>query len=414
MDYQWIHEEAVSNAGRYLYRKVNGQKVKVGTMSVDSVLGEAGRYESYISHVENPMDPVIIFGDKDKGIEAVRERVNEWYEGTKDARGHKIRYDGLGLLSGTVSWPPQDDNEDKKAYYKRLKEFELALLDWLKEEYGDDLVLVLRHDDEPFRGMNAGKIHYHWHFFCVKKPGEKFDLHPGFFARSEYNVSRQNRKNMTKEELKATYKKGQEAYRKAMINLQDKFYEKLGRHHGLNRLGPMRLRRSRWEEVEKEAYEEKELAYAKQIMTKALRIKAEADALLTKAKAEKTEAKNIKIAAQKVAEQIISKGKSEAEKLLETAKKGADKITKDAESTAQNTIGNAWQRAQNITETAQKQAVELIEKSNMFIDTLLEKVSKLPGGVKIIRWARAFIYSVTGKREQIGTIKRGTKKPKSR
>jgi hypothetical protein len=344
MAYQWIHIEAVSKAGRDIYSTINGKKVKVGQISVASVLGEAGRLEGYISHVENPLSPVIIFGDKEKGIEDVRQKFEDWLSGTKDARGHKMRIDANGVLSGVVSWPPINDDENEKEYKEKIKTFENELINYLKDEYGEDLILVLRHDDEPFKGLNAGKIHYHWHFFCVKKPGEKFDLHPGFLARSEYNVSRENRKSMKHEELKTNYKDGCEKYKEAMIQFQDEFHQELGRHFNLIRFGPRRLRRSRYEEVEVENYVEKELEYSKKIMDEALKLKEEADKKLI-------EAENIKIAAKEEADVIIM----EAKYIADEEKAEADEIIKEAKSIKDN----AWGEAKDITKAAKKKAEKI-------------------------------------------------------
>jgi len=194
MAYQFIHIEAVSKAGRDVFTRKNGEKLKTGHISIDSVLGEADRLDEYISHIENPLRPVILYGDKEKGIEDVRHKVEDWIERTTDARGHKVRKDANALLSGVVSWPPINDGEDEKEFDDRRKTFEISLQAWLKKEYGKNFVLFLRHDDELFRGLNAGKVHYHWHYYCVKKPGEKFDLHPGFNARSKKDLSRKEKK----------------------------------------------------------------------------------------------------------------------------------------------------------------------------------------------------------------------------
>jgi cell division septum initiation protein DivIVA len=199
---------------------------------------------------------------------------------------------------------------------------------------------------------------------------------------------------MTQEELKAIYKKGRDAYKKAMINFQDKFYEKLGRHYGLNRMGPRRLRRSRSEEVEQEAYVEKELAYAQKIMAEALRIKAEVDTLKAEARTIKTEVENMKLAAQNEAKQIINTGKLDSERLLENAKEKAEREIRDSEFTAQDIKRDAWKNAMDITKAATKEAAEIIDRAKGFVNMLLGKVSELPSGDNLVRWARTFIKSV--------------------
>lgn len=399
MAYQWIHVEAVSDAGRDIYRNTaNGKKEKTGHISIKSVLGEAGRLDGYISHIQAPLPPVILYGDKERGIEDVRERVEDWLSGTKDARGHKVRKDAHALLSSVISFPPVGDDEDINDYDTRRNKFENAMLDYLKEEYGNDLILVIRHDDEPFKGINAGKIHYHWHFFCVKRSGEKFDLHPGFKARAEYNVPRKEREKMTRDELKEIYKQGVEAYADAMVDFQDRFFEGLGKKHGLNRKGPSRLRRSRHEQTELENYIEKELVQSKQTIAEAETIKSKAESLNAEAEALRAEAEKLKVeAASKNA-----KAKHlmlEADSIRQSSVEQSDEIRKKAVVQAQDIKAKAWIEANDITNAANKYASSIIDSARYFIDELLGKVSKLTGGTAVINWARSFMKSIAPKEQ---------------
>ena len=387
MAYQFHRIEAVSNAGRDIYRKINGEKRKVGHVSVQSILGEADRLKGYISHIENPLPPIILYGDKERGIESVRQKIDEWVYNSKDSRGHKIRRDANCLLSGVISWPPIENEEDEGEYLNKLNKFESDMLEYLKVEYGENLVLVIKHEDEPFKGLNTGKIHHHWHYFCVKKPGERFDLHPGFFARSRKDISRKDRKNTTHEELKEAFNDGKDAYREAMVLFQDRTYEKLFRKHGLHRKGPCRLRRSRSEQVELEAFVEKELAYPKKVLAEAIELKSEADSI-------KTDAESIKTNAKVEAMEIIAKGKSDAEVIKETAKFNAEKIINNTNLTANEIKEKAWLSAYDITETAKIQAASIIESAKGFIDRLLSEVAKLQNGEKVVNWAKGFIKPI--------------------
>ena len=49
--------------------------------------------------------------------------------------------------------------------------------------------MIMRHNDEEYEGLYKG-THFHWHFFYLKKPGQAFDLHPGFLARNKFNITR--------------------------------------------------------------------------------------------------------------------------------------------------------------------------------------------------------------------------------
>jgi len=303
--YQFIHIEAVSIAGRDVYKKTNGNKVKIGYVSVDSILGEAERIDGFISHVENPQKPVIIFGDNEKGMDEVREKIKNWFEGTKDKRGHKIRKDANCLLAGVISWPPIADDEDIDEYYQKLKSFEIHMIEWLKNEYGNDLISVIRHDDEPFKGYNKGKTHHHWHYFCVKEPGNKFDLHPGFKARAEYDVSRNERNKISKEELSDIYNEGKKAYNIAMKVFLDRF-NVLSSKFGMERYGERRIRRSRTEQVELEKFVEKEIKDTK----------VNCNNIITKAK---EEAENVKRDVKNKVNDILVNAKNEAVKIKNNA-----------------------------------------------------------------------------------------------
>jgi len=338
MPYQFFHIDAVSKQGRKIYSNKNGKKTETGYISVESVLDEAGRLNCYFSHVEKPQPPVILYGDKDKGIEDVRQKNNEWTENTKDARGHKIRKDAMSLLSGVASWPPIEDDEDIKEYNTKKNAFETALIEWLKNVYGEDLALVLRHDDEPFKGINKGKVHYHWHFFCVKKKGQKFDLHKGFKARSEYNISRKDRLTMTPEQIKAFNDEGKLAYKKAMSDFQEKFYQELSKFHGFERYGPLRLRRTREEQKEFEEIREQVIEAAK--------------------KEAKEEAQKIKDQANTDADEIKNEAINEAQNTIQTAEKQAIEIKKSADDEAEKTKQDARNAAQIMENTAKSQAAE--------------------------------------------------------
>jgi len=389
MAYQFIHIEAVSKAGRDIYRKINRERKKIGNTSIYSILGEAGRYNGYIEHVENPLPPVIIFGDKEKSVESVLEKITEWYENSKDSRGHKVRVDANALLAGVVSWPPISDNEDENEYLEKRELFEADLIKWLKKVYGDDLKLVLRHDDEPFHGLNAGKIHYHWHYFCVKKSGQKFNLHPGFLERSKYDVPRKDRKNMIKEEYSEILREGKKAYREAMIEFQDNFHYELGRYHGLNRMGPMRIRRSRSEQVELEKRNEKELAYPKKVMNEAIIMKNDAISTQKQAEIIIQDAKKIKDTAENEREILINEGKNIKEKLIN-----------EANNKSKNIIDAAWNTANNIYKIGEKKANEIFKNAKEIIINCVNYISEFQYGNKVVDRINKFLKIPDGSEKE--------------
>ena len=94
---------------------------------------------------------------------------HDWADGSKDAKGRKLRADGLALAAGVVSLPAEQRQD-----WPRFREATVA---WLREQYGERLRSVVEHTDEA---------HPHLHFYAVPLPGERFEvLHPGRQAASE-------------------------------------------------------------------------------------------------------------------------------------------------------------------------------------------------------------------------------------
>jgi len=374
-NYQFMHIESVSLTGRNIMRK----EKNIGNISVDSVLGEAGRLNGYIPHIENPLPPVIVYGSKENGLNEVRQKIDEWVSGTTDARGHKIRKDAQCLLAGTTSIILVDENETIEVKNERCKKYEKDLVEGLKKIYGDELIMVIRHDDEPFKGINEGKFRAHWHFYCVKKPGKKFDLHPGFFARSKWDMPRNDRKKILPATLKALFEDGRNAYKTAMIEFQDKFYEEVSKKNGFERKGPCRIRRSRNEQKELEDYYEREIEKTK-IEAKKIIINAENQA-------------------KKNTDLILKKIRSEKMNGIEQQiKEERDKIINNAELEANKIKDKAFRVANDITKTSDEQAKTIVNNAKIFfnnaknfVNQFLDKVAKLPGGKELVEWIKTYI-----------------------
>lgn len=212
--YQFIHVEA--------YARQAG-KGKAGGRSVRDVIAEGGREPGNCPHVEDPQPPKIWLGSLDQ----VEREANEWAEQATDEKGRKLRKDGLCLLAGVVSLPRSQE--------KNWPEFSKWAMKYLKHTYGDRLRCVIEHVDES---------HPHIHFYCVAKPGKRFEsVHHGKAAayRARLEGAKKGAQN--------------KAYIDAMRALQDDFSMKVGQPFGLTRLGPgrRRLTRSQWQKEQKQA-----------------------------------------------------------------------------------------------------------------------------------------------------------------
>jgi hypothetical protein len=202
--FQFLHVESYARTAA---------KGKAGGHSVSSVMAEAMRVEGACPHVEQPRAPVLLFGAQPSDVEAA---VKTWADQAKDAQGRKLRKDGLCLLAGVVSCPP----EFSDAQWQALKLDTVAYL-----AADGRLVSCIEHVDEAQR---------HLHFYKIPPPGGRFeDIHPGkkaaMVAKAQGGLKGdQNR-----------------AYKAAMRGLQDDFFEQVGAKHGMTRLGPGRRRSTR-------------------------------------------------------------------------------------------------------------------------------------------------------------------------
>ncbi|MBK0114498.1 MULTISPECIES: plasmid recombination protein [unclassified Delftia] len=219
MGYQFIHVEAYAREGSQQSKKdkKTGEISKTKKHSASDIAGEAERKEGYCDHVAEPKQPKLCWGVPPS--KAVAE-ATAWAEGEKDAQGRKLRKDALCLLAGVVSI-----SNELEEFWDEHKQRTIA---WLKEKYGSRLRSVVEHTDEK---------HPHLHFYCIPKPGERFEiLHDGYKASAEAK--------------RAGKLKGAQntAYIKAMQTMQDSFYMGVASKTGLARLGPkvQRLTRDEW------------------------------------------------------------------------------------------------------------------------------------------------------------------------
>ena len=217
MGFQFLHIEAYARHGS----KQHGQPRK---WSAREIAAEAMREPDACPHVEQPKPPKVLHGCTP--AEAAK-LAHDWADGSKDARGRKLRADGLALAAGVVSLPSEQRQD-----WPRFRE---ATVEWLREQYGERLRSVVEHTDEK---------HPHLHFYAVPLPGERFEvLHPGRQAAAE--------------KARQGAKKGAQnaAYKAAMVGWQDDFQRAVAAHFALTRRGPgkRRLTRGAWKAEQEQA-----------------------------------------------------------------------------------------------------------------------------------------------------------------
>jgi hypothetical protein len=208
---------------------------------IAGITAEGARVPGARGHIPYPAEPDILFGISP--VEAGREATAR-ADAARDAKGRRLRKDGVALIAGVVSYPMEKQAVDamigNKDYYWFWQQ---TVVDWLQAVSGEHLRSVVEHCDERF---------YHLHFYCVPPLDEddrlRLDLvHPGRRAKAEQAA------------LGASKREQDRAYRQAMRSFQDRFYAEVSRDFGHARVGPRRARLARQERLlQRETEEERQ------------------------------------------------------------------------------------------------------------------------------------------------------------
>lgn len=226
MAYQFVHMEIYSRKGR------DGR-------GVDFVLAEAERRPDACLHVSAPMPPEVVFGvDVSKVRSLHDERAAAATTTTKAGKARRIRSDQNTLVTVVASHPAtMEQTIADPSIARAVRDWEALTVEWLREQYGPALVSVVRHTDES---------HPHLHAFILPdQPDMRAGrLHPGQEAKAGIVGAG----TAEGEEGKALNKRGDVAYRAAMREWQDSYWQAVGLSSGLTRLGPgrRRLTRAEW------------------------------------------------------------------------------------------------------------------------------------------------------------------------
>jgi hypothetical protein len=226
MAFQFVHMAAYSRKGDDRGRSTN------------FIFGEARRDPVASVHVPNPAPPVIIFGSSINDVERLHDEQAEAARTLpKQGKERKIRQDQQTLMTVVASHPYTV--EEARADFEKRKEvgnWERLTVRWLRQQYGDKLMSVVRHEDEN-----------HWHLHAYILPDDKemraSALHPGHAAKAAIKAAGPRED----EDAKALNRRGDQAYKQAMRDWQDSYYESVGTRCGLTRLGPQRRRLTRAE-----------------------------------------------------------------------------------------------------------------------------------------------------------------------
>lgn len=307
MGYQFIHLESFA-------RKADSKG-----RGTDFIFAEASRKPEASVHVQNPLPPIVVFG---VGIEDVQEMHDDAAAAATIAvkGGHvrKVSKDKKTLHTVVASHPfTMDEIRADPAKRAEAEKWENRTIAWLRQQYGDDLKSVIRHEDEEY---------FHIHSYVVPTTDPALSAlkhHPGVMAKRGVMDS-----GKESEDKKTLSKKADAAYKAAMRAWQDSYHEAVAVPCGLTRLGPQRRRltRAEWQR--------------EQVQAKALQTTIE------RAKAVKASGEN-----------FIQKTKSEAETI------------RTAAAQERETAAKAAQAALDATEQARKaheEAMEAVEHAQRY------------------------------------------------
>lgn len=217
-------------------------KPNAAGQSIEQIIAEANRDPEFSLHVDAPEPPRILLGDPSNfAVEhadhiAARSTPVKLADGSKKRRA--IRTDRHTMLSIVMSYPVPRSAIITDQEKIKLAAWEKRNFDWLREKYGDQLRVVLAHDDEA---------HPHLHAWILPDdPGaDATTLHPGKVAKKLIEA----KAKADGVENREAVKMGNRALKQAMTGWQDEYHASVGMHEGLTRSGPKRRRlsRSQWQ-----------------------------------------------------------------------------------------------------------------------------------------------------------------------
>lgn len=343
--FQFVHMEVYSRKGR------DGR-------GVGFVLAEAERRPDACLHVATPAPPETVFG---VGIVEVRslhdERAATATTMTKAGKTRRIRADQNTLVTVVASHPATMEAVCADLATARVvRDWEARTVAWLRGQYGPALVSVIRHTDEA---------HPHLHAFVLPDDPEMraARLHPGQEAKAGIVAAG----TAEGEDGKALNRRGDAAYRTAMREWQDSYWQAVGLPCGLTRLGPGRRRLTR-EEWHSEKTQARAVRIAREhvealtetgtaLITKT---RTEAADALRQAQAEAAETRAAAVARQEAALRLHDKAEArirKARSVLLQARREGHRILEDARAGAAR-LRSIGSRIRSLWDGLRRSAVE--------------------------------------------------------
>jgi len=339
MGYQFIHIETFS------------RKADPAGRSTAFVLNEAERRPDACLHVTAPVPPSVVFGMSVSELRCTHDARAGATMTEAAGKARRIRFDQHTLGTVVASFPlPWDEVRADPVQAEALAEWEQRTLAWLRDQFGSQLVAVVRHEDERFP-------HLHAYLLPADPSMRAKSLHPGWSAKTAA-VAAAKADGADGKEANA---KGDVAYKTAMRAWQDSYWRAVGLPCGLARLGPgrRRLTRAAWQTEQAAARTTAALVRQACQAQRAVQ-EAEADLRARSQAAADLEAKAT--AAAEKARATIAEAKTrlaEAKRVADTADATRRKAEADARREARAVLSRAHAEGGRIVAAAEAKAASL-------------------------------------------------------
>lgn len=283
------------------------------------IFDEVSRVPAASMHVQAPAAPIVVAGLDLDALRALHdERASSARHEVKGGKLRAIRTDQNTLGTVILSHPAtMEEYRSRPEIMAEVQAWERRSVAWLRAQYGDQLVSVVRHEDES---------HPHLHAYIIPNdPAMKAGpLHPGFRAKAAVTAAGPR----PGEDDKTHAKRGNAAYEAAMRGWLDDYHRKVGQPSGLTRMGPGRrnLSRAAWHQEKRQA------AALKEALAKAETLKNQGRAFISRTKEEtaKVQADAARQAdAAKAAIVAARAAEEKARKQAETARRAMERAERD-------------------------------------------------------------------------------------